>query len=629
MREIRGDAKTVRSLLSGVKYGIDYYQREYKWQTKQVLELLQDLADKFLDDYEEGHAPDAVAGYGHYFLGSVVVSQKGNQSFVIDGQQRLTTLTLLLIFLNNLQRDQGGRQVQIQELVFSERYGKRSFNLDVDERTPAMDALYGGSPFDETGRPESVVNMVARYRDIEQHFPDDLRGAALPYFVDWLVENVHMVSITAYSDDDAYTVFETMNDRGLSLTPTDMLKGFLLNNITDEKQKLEASGVWKTRVAALAALGKDEDADAVKAWLRSQYAQSIRERKKGATPQDFDLIGTEFHRWVRDRRDELGLPSDASGAFHRFVTYEFAFFARQYERIRRAALEPVAGLEAIHYNAQAEFTLQYPLLLAPLRADDPEDVVVEKLRVVASYVDIMLARRQWNWRSTSYSTMQYGTFLVMKEIRGQALPDLRRILRARLDAETETFGSNDRFALHQMNRRTVHQLLARLTDHVERRSGLTPRYREYVASGGRNRYEVEHVWADHPERHEHEFPHPADFREHRNRIGGLLLLPKQFNASYGDLPYEEKRKHYLKQNILAQSLHPDAYSHSPGFRRYVAESGMPFEPIERFGRAALEDRQQLYQLLAEEVWNPNRVAARPDDAGGESAGVAASNVATR
>lgn len=49
MREMRGDAKTIRQLLGGAKYAIDYYQSEYKWQTKQVTELIDDLAAKFLD----------------------------------------------------------------------------------------------------------------------------------------------------------------------------------------------------------------------------------------------------------------------------------------------------------------------------------------------------------------------------------------------------------------------------------------------------------------------------------------------------------------------------------------------------------------------------------------------------
>ena len=98
-RKIDGDGRTVRQLLAGQKYSIDYYQREYKWQTKQVTELMDDLAAKFLESYEPGHERDDVADYGHYFLGSIIISDKDGVKFIIDGQQRLTTLSLLLIFL--------------------------------------------------------------------------------------------------------------------------------------------------------------------------------------------------------------------------------------------------------------------------------------------------------------------------------------------------------------------------------------------------------------------------------------------------------------------------------------------------------------------------------------------------
>src|SRR5439155_11382524 len=171
--------------------------------------------------------------------------------------------------------------------------------------------------FDDSGQPESVINILARYHDIEAEFPDDLIGKPLPFFADWLLENVHLVEISAYSDADAYTIFETMNDRGLSLTPTDMLKGYLLANIVDSERRNEASHVWRMHVAALQELGKEEDADAIRAWLRSQYAQTIRERKGGAQPRDFDLIGTEFHRWVRDHEEQLEL--SGSTDFARFI----------------------------------------------------------------------------------------------------------------------------------------------------------------------------------------------------------------------------------------------------------------------------------------------------------------------
>ena len=602
-REIDGKGRTVRDLLAARKYSIDYYQREYKWQKEQVDELLKDLADKFLESYGVGDDRSAVAEYGHYFLGSVIISDKDGRKYIIDGQQRLTTLTLLLIYLQHQLQD-GEQKGQIAELIFSQKYGTRSFNLDVEDRTPCMEALYNGVEFVTSDPPESVTNILARYADIDDLFPADLQGTALPYFVDWLIENVHLVEITAYSDGDAYTIFETMNDRGLSLKPVDMLKGYLLANITETERRTKASRVWKDRMTALLEIGKDEDADGVKAWLRSQYAESIRERKRGAVPQDFDLIATEFHRWVRDHEERLGLSSGT--AFAQFIERNLVFFSLWYDRLRRAAAAPTPGLDCVHYNAQHNFTLQYPLLLAPLRIEDDEVSIMRKLRVVAAYIDILIHRRIWNLRATDYSTMQYGMFVVMREIRGKTPSELTGLLQKRLQDDPETFASNDRFRLHGMNGRQIHRLLARMTDYLATSSGQASRYSEY-AQRGRKGYEIEHVWANHADRHVDEFSHASDFQEYRSRLGGLLLLPKSFNASYGDLPYKPKREHYLTQNLLAQSLHDGAYDHNPGFKRFIAESGLPFRAHAEFKKADLDARQKLYLSLAERIWSPDRL----------------------
>lgn len=606
MREIRGDAKTIKQLLSGSKYAIDYYQREYKWGTKQLQELLDDLKEKFLEDYQPNHDRSQVDKYGHYFLGSIIISDKEGHKYIIDGQQRLTTLTLLLIFLHILQKDRPD-QVKVSELIFSERFARRSFNIDVDERTPCMEALFTESQFDEAGQSESVRNILGRYADIADQFPDELKGVALPYFVDWLIENVHLVEITAYSDDDAYTIFETMNDRGLSLSPTDMLKGYLLANITDDTRRLAANKVWKERVSAVIDIGKDEDADCLKAWLRSQYANSIRERKRGAKPQDFDKIGTEFHRWVRENDKTLGLKK--SGDFASFIDKDFSFYARQYEMLRSAAETLTPGLEVVFYNARLNFTLQYPLLLAPLVVGEGDEVIRRKIHVVGSFIDILIARRIWNWRAIDYSTMQYAMFLVMRDIRGKSEAEIANILAAKLVEDKEdTFGSNERFRLNGSNGRQIHHLLARMTEFVEVQSGMPSHYANYVVRSGKGGYEVEHIWANHADRHKDEFTNPADFDEYRNRIGGLLLLPKSFNASYGDLPYEPKREHYNSQNLLARSLHDLAYKHNPGFRRFIEETGLAFKAHVTFKKADLDERQALYKALAEAIWNPGRLS---------------------
>jgi hypothetical protein len=300
--------------------------------------------------------------------------------------------------------------------------------------------------------------------------------------------------------------------------------------------------------------------------------------------------------------DSIGLKTVAD--YYRFIDTDFVFYSRHYLKLIDASQRPVEGLERVHYNAQQGFTLQFMLLLAPLTPDDPDDLARQKIGIVAHYLDIMLARRIWIVRRIAYSTMQYTMLLVMRDIRRLDPQPLAQKLHDLLAQGTETFSSNERLRVHQQNRYALHRVLARLTDYVETQSGQPSRYSEFVREGG-NRYEVEHIWADHPRRHSDEFGHAVDFDEYRNRIGGLLLLPKKFNARYGDLPYEKKLPHYNTQNLLARSLHPQAYDHNPGFLQFIQRSGMDFRPNEVFKKADLDEGGDLYRQLAQQVWNPN------------------------
>ena len=203
--------------------------------------------------------------------------------------------------------------------------------------------------------------------------------------------------------------------------------------------------------------------------------------------------------------------------------------------------------------------------------------------------------------------MQYAMFQLVLACRRKRPGELVAVLVDRLEGEEEFwFSDNPGFSLHGQNRLQVHRLLARMTDFVEAQSGQQSRYSEYIQRS-RNGYEVEHIWANHADRHTDEFAHPTDFAEYRNRIGGLLLLPKSFNASYGDKPYTDKREHYFGQNLLAQSLHESAYEHNPGFRKFREESGLNFQPHAQFRKANLDARQALYRALAEQIWSPENL----------------------
>lgn len=608
-RRIDGRARNVRELLDNAKYTIDFYQREYVWRERQVRELIDDLTGKFLDFYESDHDRARVEHYGHYFLGSIVISVKHNQRFIVDGQQRLTTLTLLLIYLHHLQRALPDRERgrDVQSLVYSDRFGRMSFNMDVEERSPAMRALLKGETFDPENQPESVQNIVARYSNVADHFPEQIDERALPYFIDWLLENVHLVEIEAYSDEDAYTIFETMNDRGLSLSLPEMLKGYVLANIYGEENQRVVNDVWKTNMEQLGAIGKDEDADFFKDWLRARHANTIRPGGRGAENRDYERIGSEFHRWVRDKRDKLGLAGSA--AFMRFVQRDLDFYARWFGEIRNASQTLVPGWESIRYNDDRGFTLQTQAMLAPLTPDDSREEVRKKIALVADCLDIWLARRVWNFRTIAYSSVLHTMFLLSRDIRGMDVDSLSAHLREYLDAQAESFASEPRLRLHQQNYRQIRHILARVTHWIDSQCGLASHFEDLVSHGRARPFEIEHIWADNYDRFADHFSHPNEFDERRNYIGGLLLLQRGLNQSLGDAIYEDKRDAYVShgQNLLAASLHPLAYENNPTFARLIEETGLPFRSYERFGVDEQAERQELYIRIAEWVWNPSRL----------------------
>jgi uncharacterized protein with ParB-like and HNH nuclease domain len=597
------------------KFYIDYYQREYKWQTKQVEELINDLTGIFLNDFNNSHDREEVAKYAHYFLGSIIISSKSGKDHIIDGQQRLTTLSLLIMWLLHRLKDQG-EDDSLAQLVYSKRHGKVSFNLDVEERRAVMDSIYNDTPIDDDDElDESCQNMLDRYRDIGDLFPDELQEKALPYFADWLIENVHVVEITAYSDDVAYTIFETMNDRGLSLSPTEMLKGYLLSKITTEGDRITGTVEWKKLIGKLRsqeseADNKEADADFFKAWLRSKHAESIRERKKNAIPGEWDRIGTEFHRWIRDKSTALGLSTPKT--FKTLICQNMAFYVKWYLEIRRAECEPVEGLENIYHNASHQFTHQPTMLLAAIQLSDSEATILLKFRLVAKYIDIFLTRRLCNSTKIDYNTLQYNVFTVVRDICGRTPAKILAALKKRLAEQDESLDGFSTFYLNQWSHKPIKRMLARFIDYVATGSGGTPRYQEFIETRGKRGFEVEHVGADKYARHKDEFNHPTEFADYRNRLGDLLLLPKTFNASYGAETYSGKRKHYVEHDILAKSLHPQAYEHNPGFTRFVRASGLSFHAVEEFNKADLDERQALYRQIAGQIWDPawpDRIAA--------------------
>ncbi len=612
IKEIRADDKTIREVLDKVKYVIDFFQREYRWERKQIEQLIDDLTTKFLSNYKKGDERTDVQNYERYYLGPIVLSQKNGKRSIIDGQQRLTSITLLLIYLNNLQKDRQ-EKVSIKDLIFSERYGQKSFNLDVPERKEIIEQLYNGKYFNNLNETnESVQNIIDRYRDIEELFPEEIKGDALPYFIDWLIDNVIFVEIITYSDEDAYTIFETMNDRGLNLTPTEMLKGYVLSNLKDIDQKKEIDELWKNKIYSLRKISKEEDLEFFKAWLRAKYAKSIRPGKKGAANEDFEKIGTRFHQWIRDNKHILNLHT--SNDFYNLIKNEMSRFVDIYLMIHNATLKFDEELESIYYiNLRGLATsIFYPLLMAPITLEDDDITIKKKLVLVSKYLEFFIVMRSINYRNYSHSSIRYTMYSLVKEIRNKTLPELVEILKKKtselkienyIDHTLVNLEGIKELQLHGQNKRFIQFLLARITSFIETKSGMPNKFEEYVSKDIKKPYQIEHIWADNFDEHKDEFEQRDEFEQWRNKIGALLLLPEGFNQSYGALPYEQKLPHYFGQNLWAKTLTPQCYQKNPNFLKFKEKYNLPFKPHPTFKKKDIKERQELIKQILEIIYD--------------------------
>lgn len=601
---IKADAKTVRELLDKVKYEIDVFQREYEWGREQIVQLISDLESKFTSENEDADEREDVQGYARYYMGSIIVSTKDGKRSIIDGQQRLTSMTLLLIYLNNLQKKIPD-PVAIDDLIFSKKYDKKSYNLEIPDRTECIDALYTQKTFNPSDKGESVKNIVQRYQDIVESFPEELKDKKLPYFIDWLIDNVMFVEIKTSSNDDAYTIFETMNDRGLNLTSTEMLKGYLLSHVDTEERKIDANNLWKEKIVKIKEIKKEEDLEFFKAWLRGKYAESIRAGAKGAENEDFEKIGTRFHNWVRENKDKLDLKDKSN--FYNFIKQEFNFYSDLYLKIYNATRNFQKDLEHVFYISQfgvAE-SFYYPMLMAPISRTDKIDVINKKIDMVAKFLEIFHVFRKINYRTTSYSSIRYTIFSIIKEIRNKNLEEIASILKEKTANLEETLDGMQEYGLETQNKRYVHYLLARITAHIERNSGMQSSFETYLSKEIEKPFEIEHLWANKMEYHADEFTDKQEFDDWRNSFGALILVPEGFNQSYNADKYESKLPHYYSQNLLARSLNPQCYEKNPSFLQYVEKSKLHFKAHTQFKKQDVLDRQNLYQKICEEIWNVN------------------------
>lgn len=612
---------TIKTILSGRKYTVDYFQREYRWGRKQIEQMLADFQSTFEEFYnpEDHDTPEEVMNYGFYYMGCIICTGSSVKK-IIDGQQRLTSLTLLLIYLNALQKKTVTDEdllVPLDNMVYSKAYSKKSFNIDVADRGSCMQALLQGDKNYEAEN-ESAQNMLDRYQDIEDLFPDELKGEALPYFINWLIEKVLLLEIDTPSDDEAHTIFLTMNDRGLSLNSAEMMKAYIIQQVA-EADRIQVNHEWQDNINRIksasaydtSGMVNTQDVEFISTWLRAKYANSMRDTKRGAKDEDYELLGDKFHTWVRNNaRTAMNLikPKD----FKDFVLTEMTRVTDIYLRMKEYGSNLTAGFEEVFYNADRDLTYQTMLAIAAITNDDPEDVIEKKIRMTAKFVDDFATIRIINFKKVNWNTNKYLLFHVMQDIRNADCKTIGMVYVRTLRRMDVTVEGITRFSLNQFSSRYMLHILSRFTSYVNVLMGNPSHFEDYVDRKRKgNTYDIEHILPDKYDDYKSSFTDYDDFEATRNQIGNLILLTRDKNRSYQAMKYTEKVQRYAGDNILAQALNTNAYTNNPKFINVVNEYG--FHAIPVFGKQSIFDRAEIYLRMASDIWNPDAIK---DIAGG-------------
>lgn len=481
--KVDAEDKKLFEVFTGQRYKIDAFQREYRWQRVHIESLISDLTTEFLKSYTSGDSIEKSSQYDCYYMGPIVLCQDGKGDLsIVDGQQRLTSFTLLLIYIHHLQKQLGlddESSADIMPLLYVKRGGKKTFVLNIESRNSIIEKLIGSpseiiSETSTLDMSESNQNIIHRYDDICSLFPIELKNReSLPVFTEWLLHNIVMVEVRAYSIENAYTIFETMNNRGLTLNPTEILKGYLLTKIVDnhpenEEKEEEANSFWTDRILKLKTETKYEESelDFFRAWLRAKYAETQRAKKVGSENEDFELIGTQFHSWVKNNSKTMGLvkPED----FYFFIRSDFDFFSSIYLNLYYYMHNYEHKYKNLFLNAHYSIadSLTFPLLLSPITKIDFEDELNDKINIVSTFIDCYTNIRMLQNRSITQSSIRNNIYDIVRKIRNSNISHLYSLL---LDEYNKVVSYSEVFpSFQQMNNYGYyHYIYARILFYID------------------------------------------------------------------------------------------------------------------------------------------------------------------
>lgn len=631
-------------------YFIDIYQREYKWTDEQVKTLLNDLEVRFELGKRQRTAPkeiqqEVLEHFDPYFLNTYLTHTSPTSTSIVDGQQRLTTLLLILIKLYQIllsldtKPEAHGKTFKpgaLRPLIFEEDDfgGATRFKIFNPNREAQLRALIDGTTF--APKDETQKRLKENYATISSYFdgffksetdPTGLDLAKLTYYVTYLLDRVSIVEIRIERQDNVAMIFEVVNDRGLGLKPYEILKGKLIGNLP-AKEKEEANQIWvdlqdlyyRTELKNTAEASIDLD-DFFRNYFRAKFAKSADDYKAFESDYHYEIYRrSELRAHFGDFKDHLVI-------FNR-IKNEVKYFAKLYQELRTDYSDKRPHL---FYNKLLDQNQQYLLIMSAVQLDDPERE--EKIRIISTKFDQfhVILRVLGIYESNSFQRLIY---VLNESLRNKAAAECRAVFDAQIIStlkDEERLDKNysstvadiftyERFKGARNNATNfskyllmrIDRWLAELLDKPSYCSAQFTEVEERFNKSNRRRYgmHLEHIYAYNDanralfnDQQTGLFDETV-FEQTRNLMGMVLLLKDLQNLSSNNDVYREKLNDYEMSDIIWNQL---LAGHLPRVDEKVLPAEFQNAKVDAdasgaFPRDKVEQRQRLFFEAFKTIW---------------------------
>jgi hypothetical protein len=539
-------------------------QRSYAWEERNVKELLQDL-----------NAAMQVTGNGgqEYFLGTIVLvsGEDGKPPRISDGQQRIATTTIILARIRDLlteihqsARAQSVHQDYISKIDLESGEPKAMVNLNTEDNAFFGNTILMPYPheisdnqFLRSSNKRLLTASQVAYNYLRTNvysFAENLRGNQLTNWVRFIKEKTHIVAVTVLDENQAFRVFETLNDRGVKAGQVDILKNFFLEMSRDRQN--EAHAQWTELTGKIEANFPDND-DQMLLYLRHLWIT-----ENGHTTEK--ELSEKIRQKITSSTVAVNFISEANSASTDYI----ALFEPSHPKWDNYKSSTREYLNTINRHLKLEQIR--PLLFAIARNFDPEEANKAFRYAVSISVRFLIYGGRGGFLDEHYAARAQliGTKKITKA----------KELRDSLENEVPT---DSQFEQAFAAARVSKQYLARYYLRALDKSLKDEADPEFVANEDYDAANLEHIIPLNPSTDWQ--ISLEDAASAQQMIGNLTLLGAKKNVALGNSTFAEKFKVY-KDSWYNITNNLDKY-------------GPPF------GLEQVKERQADLSMLASKTWS--------------------------